>query len=100
MFNPVITPDGSKVIAAAWTGLLVAELAEFSARTGRLIAVPIPAAQIPGHGSPCQVLRTDPSSAHLSAYCGTAGVINGTRFTPVHLHLPDTSGTDYAGLLW
>jgi len=29
------------------------------------------------------------------------GVINGTRFTPVHLHVPDTSGTDFTGvLLW
>jgi hypothetical protein len=56
---------------------------------------------MPGHGSPCQVLWTDPSGAHLIAYCGTPGVINGTRFTPVHLHVPDTSGTDFTGvLLW
>jgi len=100
VFNPVITPDGSKIVAAAWTGFLVAELAEFSAQTGRLIAVLTPAAHMPGHGSPCQVLWTDPSGAHLIAYCGAPGVINGTRFTPVHLHLPDTSGTDFAGVLW
>lgn len=101
VFNPVITPDGSKVVAAAWTGFMVAELTEFSARTGRLIAVLMPAARMPGHGSPCQVLWTDPSGAHLIAYCGTPGVINGTRFTPVHLHVPGTSGTDYTGvLLW
>jgi hypothetical protein len=100
VFNPVITPDGSKVVAAAWTGFLVAELAEFSARTGRLIAVLIPAAHMPGHGSPCQALWTDPSGAHLIAYCvDTAGVVNGTRFTPAHLHVPDTSGTDFTGLL-
>jgi hypothetical protein len=61
----------------------------------------IPPAPMPGHGSPCQVLWTDPSGAHLIASCGTPGVINGTRFTPVHLHLPDTSGTDFTGiLLW
>jgi hypothetical protein len=60
VFNPVITPDGSKVVAAAWTGFNVAELAEFSVRTGRLIAVLMPAASMPGHGSPCQVLWTDP----------------------------------------
>jgi hypothetical protein len=101
VFNPVITPDGSKIVAAAWTGFLVAELAEFSAQTGRLIAVLIPAAHMPGHGSPCQVLWTDSSGAHLIAYCGTPGVINGTRFTPVDLHIPDTSGTDFTGaLLW
>lgn len=101
VFNPVITPDGSKVVAAAWTGFNVAELAEFSARTGRLIALLIPAAPMPGHGSPCQVLWTDPSGSHLIAYCGTPGVVNGTRFTPVHLHVPDTSGTNFTGvLLW
>ena len=101
LFNPVITPDGSMVVAAAWIGFNVAELAEFSARTGRLIAVLVPAAPMPGHGSPCQVLWTDWSGAHLIAYCGTPGLVNGTRFTPVHLHIPDTSGTDYTGvLLW
>jgi hypothetical protein len=101
VFNPVITPDGSKVVAAAWAGLNVAELAEFSARTGRLIAVLTAKAPMPGHGSPCQVLWTDPSGAHLIAYCGTPGVVNGTRFTPVHLHVPDTSGTVFTGvLLW
>jgi hypothetical protein len=86
VFNPVITPDGSKVVAAVWTGFIAAELAEFSARTGRLIAVLIPPARMPGHGSPCQVLWTDPSGAHLIADCGTSGVVNGTRFTPVNLH--------------
>ena len=101
VFNPVITPDGSKIVAAAWTGFNVAELAEFSARTGRLIAVLMPAASMPGHGSPCQVLWTDLSGSHLIAYCGTAGVVNGTRFTSVHLHIPDTSGTEFTGgLLW
>jgi hypothetical protein len=100
VFNPVITPDGSKILAAAWTSFNVAELAEFSARTGRLAAALTPAASMPGHGSPCQVLWTDLSGAHLIAYCGTAGVVNGTRFTPVNLHLPDTSGTDFTGLLW
>jgi len=101
VFNPVITPDGSKIVAAAWTGFLVAELAEFSARTGQLLAVLVPAAHMPGHGSPCQVLWTDTSGAHLIAYCGTAGVVNGTRLTPVNLHVPDTSGIDFnTAVLW
>jgi hypothetical protein len=101
VFNPVITPDGSKVVTAAWTGGYVAELAEFSARTGRLTAVLTPAARMPGHGSPCQALWTDPSGSHLIAYCVTSGVVTGTRFTPVHLHVPDTSGINFNGLvLW
>ena len=101
VFNPVITPDGSKVVTAAWTGSYVAELAEFSARTGRLTAVLTPAARMPGHGSPCQALWTDPSGSHLIAYCVTSGAVTGTRFTPVHLHVPDTSGINFNGLvLW
>ena len=100
VFNPVITPDGSKIVAAAWTGFLVAELAEFNAQTGRLIAVLMPAAHMPGSGAPCQALWTDTSGAHLIAYCGTPGVLNGTHLTPAHLHVPDTSGTDFAALLW
>jgi len=55
---------------------------------------------VTGSGSPCQVLWTDLSGVHLIAYCGTSGVINGTRFTAVNLHLPDTSGTAYTDLLW
>jgi hypothetical protein len=100
VFNPVITPDGSKIVTAAWTGFLVAELAEFNARTGRLIAVLIPAANMPGHGSPCQALWTDPSGAHLIGYCVTSGgVVNGTRFAPANLYVPNTSGIDFSGLL-
>jgi hypothetical protein len=101
VFNPVITPDGSKIVTAAWKSFNVAELAEFSAQTGRLIAVLIPASSMPGHGSPCQALWTDTSGAHQIAYCGTAGVVNGTRFTPVNLHIPNTSGITYTGyLVW
>ena len=101
VFNPVITPDGSKVVAAAWTGSYIAEVAEFSARTGRLTAVLTPPARMPGHGSPCQVLWTDTSGSHLITYCVTSGVVTGTRFTPVHLYVPDTSGINFNGLvLW
>ena len=84
LFNPVITPDGSKVVSAAWTGpagSLTAEIAEFSARTGRLFAVLLPPASMPGHGFPCTAVWTDPSGAHLVATCGVAGIVNGTRFT-------------------
>jgi hypothetical protein len=95
LFNPVITPDGSKVVTAAWTGpagSLTAEIAEFSARTGRRLAVLLPPVGMPGHGFPCTAVWTDPSGAHLMATCGVAGIVNGTRFTAVSLHLPGTSG--------
>ena len=96
VFNPVITPDGSTIIAAAWTSELHAELAEFSARTGRLIAVLMPSIGMPGQGFPCQALWTDPSGSHLIAYCGVPGVANDAHFTSVDLHIPNTSGTTYA----
>ncbi len=100
-FNPVITPDGSTIVAAVFTGFIIAEIAEFSAQTGRLLAVLIPPAHMPGSGVPCQVMWTDLSGAHMIVYCGTGGVVNGTRFTPVNLHLPNTSGTDFGtAIFW
>jgi hypothetical protein len=98
LFNPVITPDGSKIITAAWTGpagSLTAEIAEFSARTGRLLAVLLPPAGMPGHGFPCQALWTDPSGTHLMATCGPAGIVDSTRFTAANLNLPNTSGITF-----
>jgi hypothetical protein len=99
VFNPVITPDGSKILAAAWTGFLVAELVEFSSTTGRLVAVLVPPAHMPGHGTPCQVLWTNLSGSHLLAECGVAGVVDGGRLTPVRLFIPNTSGI-VAGIVW
>lgn len=102
LFNPVITPDGSKVVTAAWVGPagnFTAEIAEFSARTGRRLAVLLPPARMPGHGFPCAPVWTDPSGTHLTASCGTSGIVNGTRFTAANLHLPDTSGITYSPFL-
>lgn len=99
VFNPVITPDGSKILAGAWTGFLVAELVEFSSTTGRLVAVLVPPAHMPGHGTPSQVLWTNLSGVHLLADCGGAGVVDGGRLTPVRLFIPDTSGI-VAGIVW
>lgn len=99
VFNPVITPDGSKVLSAAWTGFLVAELVEFSSATGQLVAVLIPPAHMPGHGMPCQVLWTNLSGNHLIADCGVAGVANGGRLMTVRLFIPNTSGTA-VGIVW
>jgi hypothetical protein len=104
LFNPVITSDGSKVLTAAWTGpagTFTAEIAEFSTRTGRLLAVLLPPAGMPGAGFPCAVAWTDPSGAHLMALCGVEGIVNGTRFTAVNVHLPvDDSGILLVGLAW
>jgi hypothetical protein len=102
LFNPVITPDGSKLFAAAWTGpsgTITAEIEEFSVRTGKLLAVLMPPASMPGHGDPCQVVWTDPDGTHLMADCGTDAIIsNGVRVS-ASLSLPNTSGTDFGGIL-
>jgi len=85
------TPDGSKVFATAVTGLPDnpgAEVVEFSARTGRALAVVSPRADESGMGSSCLALWTDPSGARLTAECGGAGTIAGGHFAAADLHVP------------
>jgi hypothetical protein len=102
LFNPVITPDGSKLFAAAWTGpndSITAEIEEFSVSTGKLLAVVMPPASMPGHGDPCLVVWTDPDGAHAMADCGTDAIINNGVPFSVTLSLPNTSGIDFGGIL-
>jgi len=102
LFNPVITPDGSKLFAAAWTGpagTITAEIEEFSVRTGKLLAVLMPPASMPGHGDPCQVVWTDPDGTHLMADCGTDAIINNGVRVSASLSLAKTSGIDFGGIL-
>ncbi|MDA8332551.1 MAG: hypothetical protein M0027_15375, partial [Candidatus Dormibacteraeota bacterium] len=99
IFNPVITPNGSMILTAVWTGFLVAGLAEFSSRTGRLEAVLIPPTHMPGHGTPCQVLWTNLSGSDLIADCGVTEVGHRGRLMPVRLFIPDTSGV-VVGIVW
>jgi NAD(P)-dependent dehydrogenase (short-subunit alcohol dehydrogenase family) len=104
LFNPLITPDGSKLFAAAWTGpagTITAEIEEFSVRTGKLIGVVMPPAGMAGHGDPCQVVWTDRDGTHLMADCGTDAIISDGVRTSASLSLPDTSGTSFgSGLAW
>ena len=59
-----------------------------------------------GFSEDSENMSTSPSLTavpEMSASTATPAVtvLNGTRFTPVHLHVPDTSGTDFTGvLLW
>ena len=99
IFNPVITPDGSMILTAVWTGFLVAGLAEFSSGTGRLEAVLVPPTHMPGHGTPCQVLWTNLSGSDLIADCGVTEVGNRGRLMPVRLFIPNTSGV-VVGVVW
>lgn len=99
IFNPVITPDGSKILTAVWTGFLVAGLVEFNSGTGRLIAVLSPPTHMPGHGMPCQVLWTNLSGSDSIVDCGVTGVANRGSLTPVPLFIPNTSGV-VVGIVW
>jgi hypothetical protein len=103
LFNWIITPDGSKLFAAAWTGpnaTITAEIEEFSVRTGKLLAVVMPPASMAGHGDPCQVVWTDPDGAHAMADCGTDAIINNGIPVGANLSLPNDSGTSLIGLAW
>jgi hypothetical protein len=41
------------------------------------------------------------AGAYLMALCGIEGLVNGTRFTAVNVHLPvDDSGITLTGLAW
>jgi hypothetical protein len=90
-FSPLITPDGSKVFATVlFNGNddLVAQMEEFSVRTGRVLALITPAVSSQRGNTMCQVLWTDPGGSRLTAFCGRAGVIAGGRFSPATLRLP------------
>jgi len=90
----LLTPDGSKVFATAVSGLPDnpgAEVVEFSARTGRPLAVVSPRADESGMGTSCLALWTDPSGDRLTAECGELGgglAIAFGRYAAADLHVP------------
>ncbi len=87
-------PDGPEVFATAVTGLPDnpgAEVVEFSARTGRALAVVSPRDDESGMGTSCLALWTDPSGEQLTAECGSlggGGVITDGRFAAAGLRVP------------
>jgi hypothetical protein len=87
--DPMITPDGSAVLATLGQGTSL-EVAEFSARTGKILRILIPAAADPAQY--CGPLWTDPSGRHLLAACGNsaeASIDNGhLTHLPPHWQLP------------
>jgi hypothetical protein len=88
---PLISADGSKVFATMlWGGPAKrkAEVVEFSARTGRALAVVAPAADESRMDSWCGVLWINPSGTRATAVCGGEGRIVSGRFTSRNLHAP------------
>jgi hypothetical protein len=101
----LITPDGSKVFATAVSGLPdhpSAEVVEFSARTGRALAVVTPRADESGMGTSCLPLWTDPSGEQLTAECDSTGTIKNGTFTAARLHVPavNFSTPGYTFIAW
>jgi hypothetical protein len=94
--DPLITPDGSKVFATMVSGEPLnpmAEVVEFSARTGQALRAVIPPSGESGMGHWCGALWTDPSGQHLLAACGDflpggQGRVDNGHFTPMNLHVP------------
>ena len=96
LIGPLITPDGSTVFTAMVSGGSVnpvAEVVEFSARTGQALRAVTPPAGESGTGQWCGALWTDPSGQHLLAACGDVppggqGRIDDGHFTRMNLHVP------------
>lgn len=93
--GPLITPDGSKVFATMVSGVPMnpmAEVVEFSARTGQALGAVTPPAGESGPGQWCGALWTDPSGQHLLAACGVPpggqGRVDNGHFTRMNLHVP------------
>ncbi len=101
----LLTPDGSKVFATAVSGLPDnpgAEVVEFSARTGRALAVVSPRAGESGMGTSCLALWTDPSGDQLTAECGDLGgalAIAGGHWVTADLHVPSYNFSTGRGLI-
>ena len=89
--SPLITPDGSAVFVTYLfngKGGLVAQMQEFSARTGRMLRAVTPAVPSQRQVAVCQALWSDPGGSQLTAFCGRAGTIAGGRFSPASWQLP------------
>ncbi len=91
--SPLISANGSRLFATVrWRGGgqqdPMAEVVEFSARTGRALAVVSPPVDESGMGAWCGALWTDPSGTRATAICAGSGSIDRGHFTSADLHLP------------
>jgi hypothetical protein len=98
VYNPLITPDGSKLFVAMGFGRENAHVVvvEFSARTGHpQRAVTQPATES-GHGAWCGALWTDPSGQHALATCYFLFRVDKGRFTRVYMSTPGLGNNLFA----
>jgi hypothetical protein len=90
VISPVITPDGSKVLAGVVSlgQQVTVRILAFSARTGQSVGAVTPRVTVTGHDVVCQPLWSDPSGAQQTAYCELGGTFAFGRFSAADLHLP------------
>jgi hypothetical protein len=100
--NPVLTPDGSKVMvtkAVAQGSLYTDSVVEYSTRTGQALANVAPPVTSGAPGALCVPLWTDPSGEQVMTWCQ-----HGERYDRGHVS-PDTvylhmNGTDILPFTW
>lgn len=100
--SPLISANGSRLFATVgWTGGgqqdSMAEVVEFSARTGQALAVVTRPVDESGMGAWCGALWTDPSGTRATAICASAGSIDRGHFTSANLHVPRYSASTPRG---
>lgn len=100
--DPVITPDGSRVIVAKGTiGVsgYTDSVVEYSTHTGRALANVAPPVSSSFPGTLCVPLWTDPSGEQVITSCGHPEEYDNGHVTPITLH-PPMYGTDIMAFGW
>ena len=100
--DPVLTPDGSKVMVPKGTatgGVYTDSVVEYSTRTGQALASVAPPLSSPFPGTLCVPLWTDPSGEQVVTLCGHPQKYDQGRVTPITLHQP-MYGTDVMPFGW
>jgi hypothetical protein len=100
--DPVITPDGSKVIVprAVQEGSVYTDsVVEYSTRTGRALANVAPPVSSSFPGTLCVPLWTNPSGEQVITSCGHPEKYDHGRVTPITVH-PPMYGTDILPFGW
>lgn len=100
--DPVLTPDGSKVMVAKGTregSVYTDSVVEYSTQTGQALASVAPPVSSQFPGTLCVPLWTDPSGSQVVTLCGHPEKYDHGRVTPITLHQP-MYGTDVMPFGW
>jgi len=100
--NPVITADGSKVLvtrAIQDGSRYTSSVAEYSARTGQLLATPAPPVTSGFPGKVCVALWSSPSGGRVVSFCGPYERYDHGRVSTITIH-PPRYGTNLLAFAW